>query len=150
MTKRILATALAFSMLCSSQIYAGWIQNESGTWSYEKDGVILTDWWFRDNGNLYYVNKDGIMLTGEHTFEDGSYQFFYDDGVWCDPEDEVRDKIARVYTYPDAGYMISYPNDISMSDLGHELHLSDEAYEICIKDFINSDGIDVYELISSQ
>ncbi|MGL5435639.1 MAG: hypothetical protein ACRDBO_09630 [Lachnospiraceae bacterium] len=150
MKRKIIAAALVFSMICSSQVFAGWIQNESGTWSYEQDGVILTDWWFRDNGNLYYVNKDGIMLTGEHIFEDGGYQFFYEDGVWCDPEDEVKEKLTRSYINQEADYIIYYPNDVRMSDLGHELHLDDGSYFICIRDYINPDGINMHELISNQ
>lgn len=79
--------------------YAGWIQSESGSWSYEMengekavgwlrdadggwyqmgtDGVMLSSCWFQDvDETWYYLNMDGRMLSGQW-YQDWDARWYY-------------------------------------------------------------------------
>ena len=50
----------------------GWQKNDDGTYSYYKNGAMLTAQWLEENGKWYYLDADGKTVTG----------WLKDDGVW--------------------------------------------------------------------
>lgn len=71
----IMAVGAVCTAACSVPVYAGWIQSESGRWSYELDDGRLAAGWFQDVDGIWYrMGDDGFMLAD---------QWFWDaDGRW--------------------------------------------------------------------
>ena len=58
----------------------GWTQNDSGEWSYYKDGELVKGW-RSDDQKWYWLDKTtGKMFSGDLKQIDGKWYYFYADG----------------------------------------------------------------------
>ena len=58
----------------------GWTQNDSGEWSYYKDGELVKGW-RSDDQKWYWLDKTtGKMFSGDWKQIDGKWYYFYADG----------------------------------------------------------------------
>lgn len=58
----------------------GWQQNDSGEWSYYKDGKPVKGW-LSDDQKWYWLDKaTGKMFSGGWKQIDGKWYYFYADG----------------------------------------------------------------------
>ena len=58
----------------------GWTQNDSGEWSYYKDGELVKGW-LSDDQKWYWLDKTtGKMFSGGWKQIDGKWYYFYADG----------------------------------------------------------------------
>lgn len=61
----------------------GWIQQDSGEWTYRKeDGNLAADEWLYLNGRWYAFLNNGVMVTGWFK-SGGSWYFLAEDGGMC-------------------------------------------------------------------
>ena len=81
-TRAEVATALRrfVEIIIDSQTANGWQQNDSGEWSYYKNGEPLKGW-FSDNQKKYWMDKTtGKMFSNGWKQIDGKQYYFYVDG----------------------------------------------------------------------
>ena len=57
----------------------GWQQNDSGEWSYYKDGEPVKGW-LSDDQKWYWLDNNGKMFSGGWKQIDGKWYYFYADG----------------------------------------------------------------------
>lgn len=76
MRKRIVAVALAVSVVASMTVYAGQWQKAGNAWSYIQDnGQPVKEGWFQDSDGKVYNFNGGITRSGWY-LEDGKYYYF--------------------------------------------------------------------------
>lgn len=81
-TRAEVATVLRrfVEIIIDSQTANGWQQNDSGEWSYYKNGEPLKGW-FSDNQKKYWMDKTtGKMFSNGWKQIDGKQYYFYADG----------------------------------------------------------------------
>ncbi|GEM_PF-3044681 len=127
MKQRLLITLLLLSTLCSFQSFAGWIQNEDNTWSYEQNGEILVERWVKDEGSLYYVDENGIMVTGEYILPNGQDTVFEDDGRWLQGAVNAKELLTKSYSNTEEDYIIYFPPGAASQACLHKFIISDNA-----------------------
>ena len=67
-------------VIIDPQTANGWTQNDSGEWSYYKDGKLVKGW-LSDNRKRYWLDKvTGMMFAGGWKQIDGKWYYFYADG----------------------------------------------------------------------
>ena len=59
----------------------GWQQNDSGEWSYYKDGKPVKGWLSDDQKWYWLVKATGMMFAGGWKQIDGKWYYFYPDGT---------------------------------------------------------------------
>ena len=57
----------------------GWTQNDSGEWSYYKNGESVKGW-LSDDQKWYWLDNNGKMFSGGWKQIDGKWYYFYADG----------------------------------------------------------------------
>ncbi|MGL5435640.1 MAG: hypothetical protein ACRDBO_09635 [Lachnospiraceae bacterium] len=127
MKQKLLITILFLSMLCSFQSFAGWIQNEDETWSYERNGEILKNRWVKDAGSLYYVDENGIMATGEYILPSGQDTVFEDDGRWLQGSVNAKELLTKSFVNTEDDYTIYFPSGAVTQACLHKFWISDNA-----------------------
>ena len=67
-------------VIIDPQTANGWTQNDSGEWSYYKDGELVKGW-LSDDQKWYWLDKTtGKMFSGGWKQIDGKWYYFYADG----------------------------------------------------------------------
>ena len=66
-------------VIIDPQTANGWTQNDSGEWSYYKDGEPVKGW-LSDDQKWYWLDNNGKMFSGGWKQIDGKWYYFYADG----------------------------------------------------------------------
>ena len=59
----------------------GWTQNDSGQWSYYRNGKPVKGWLSDDQKWYWLVKATGMMFAGGWKQIDGKWYYFYTDGT---------------------------------------------------------------------
>jgi hypothetical protein len=81
-TRAEVATVLRrfVEIVIDPQTANGWVQNDSGEWSYYKNGDLVKGWLSNDQ-KWYWLDKNtGKMFSGGWKQIDGKQYYFYADG----------------------------------------------------------------------
>ena len=82
-TRAEVATVLRrfVEIFIDSQTANGWQQNDSGQWSYYRNGKPVKGW-LSDDQKWYWLDKaTGMMFAGGWKQIDGKWYYFYPDGT---------------------------------------------------------------------
>ena len=66
-------------VIIDPQTANGWTQNDSGEWSYYKNGESVKGW-LSDDQKWYWLDNNGKMFSGGWKQIDGKWYYFYADG----------------------------------------------------------------------
>lgn len=82
-TRAEVATVLRrfVEIVIDSQTANGWQQNDSGQWSYYRNGKPVKGWLSDDQKWYWLVKATGMMFTGGWKQIDGKWYYFYPDGT---------------------------------------------------------------------
>ena len=82
-TRAEVATVLRrfVEIVIDSQTANGWQQNDSGQWSYYRNGKPVKGWLSDDQKWYWLVKATGIMFAGGWKQIDGKWYYFYPDGT---------------------------------------------------------------------
>lgn len=82
-TRAEVATVLRrfVEIVIDPQAANGWVQNDSGQWSYYRNGESVKGWLSEDQ-KWYWLDKTtGMMFAGGWKQIDGKWYYFYADGT---------------------------------------------------------------------